>query len=183
MKLSAHLSRRLVAGVGLASAAILLPAAALASSAAPAAKAAPAVACGSSVTELWSAAQSDGAAGSSYFQIELSNIRHTTCTLFGYPGVSTLDIHGHQVGLSATHGGGRVTATLVPGGTAHFVLKVTNAGAVCGSPVNTSTLRVFAPGQTTAKLIGFPSQACLGHSLLFVDSVHNGTGIPGFSIQ
>ncbi len=187
MKLTTRLSRRIVAGVSLAAAAILLPTAALASSAASSAAsgsaAGPAGTCAATATRLWYAVPSEGAAGSSYWQIELSNVGHTTCTFFGYPGVSALDIHGHQVGLAATHSGGRVSATLPPGGTAHFVLRVVDAGAVCAHPVRAVLLRVFGPGQLHSNIVGFPSEQCRGKSLMSVDSVHPGTGIPGFTIR
>lgn len=183
MNLSIRLSRRIVAGASLAAAAVLLPTAALASSAASGSSAHPAATCSSSVTRVWYGLPSDGAAGSSFFQIEISNIGHSTCSFFGYPGVSALDIHGHQVGLPATHSGGRLLVTLAPGGTTHFVLRVVDAGIVCAHPVNATVLRVFPPGQTHAQILGFPSQGCPGKSVLSVDSVHPGTGIPGFTIR
>ncbi len=183
MNLSTRLSRRIVAGVGLAAAAILLPTAALASPAAPNSAASPAAVCAATATRLWYAVPSDGAAGSSFWQIELSNIGHTTCTFFGYPGVSALDIHGHQVGLAATHSGAKVTVTLRPGATAHFVLRVVDAGVVCAHPVNAVLLRVFGPGQLHAQRVGFASQQCPGKSVMSVDAVHPGPGIPGFTTR
>lgn len=184
MKLSSHLSRRIVAGLSLASAAILLPTAALASSSTAGAPARPAVAtCTAIGTRLWWAVPSDGTAGSSYFQIELSNITHATCTFYGYPGVSTLNTAGNQVGLASTGSGAKVSVTLAPGATAHFVLRVIDAGAKCAHPVNTVLLRVFGPGQFHANTVGFPSQACPGQRLLYVDAVHPGAGIPGYTIN
>ena len=182
MKLSTRLSRRLAVGVGLASAAILLPTAALASSAVAGAPGRPAVpACISTHTRVWYGVPGDAATGHIRFQLQFSNIGHSTCSFFGYPGVSALDIHGHQVGLPASHSGTRLTVTLAPGGTAHVVLELTQAAFVCAHPVKTSVLRVFAPGQTHAQLVEFPSASCPGKSLLHVDALHPGAGIPGFS--
>lgn len=181
MKLTTPFSRRMLMGVSMAAAAILLPTAALASSAASGSAAAPAGTCAATATRLWYGVPSEGAAGSSFWQIELSNIGHTTCSFFGFPGVSALDIHGHQVGLAATHTGVRVGATLVPGATAHFVLRVVNAGAVCAHPLHGVLLRVFGPGQFHSNIVGFVSEQCPGKSLMSVDSVHPGTGIPGFT--
>ena len=182
MKLSTRLSRRLAAGVGLASAAILLPTAALASSAVAGAPSGPAVpACISTHTRVWYGVPGDAATGHIRFQLQFSNIGHSTCSFFGYPGVSALDIHGHQVGLPASHSGTRLTVTLAPGSTAHVVLEVTQAAFVCAHPVKTSVLRVFPPGQTHAQLVEFPSGGCPGRSLLHVDALHPGAGIPGFS--
>lgn len=190
MKVTSRAGRRLAAGAGLACAAILLPTAALAASGATAARgsaAAPArqavAACRSAGTEVWHAAENNGALGTILYEIEISNVGHHACTLFGYPGVSEINIHGHEVGLPATHGGTKLLVTIVPGGTAHFVLKVVEAGAVCRHPVNGSTLRVFPPGQTVSQLLLFPNQMCPGRSTMSVDAVHAGTGIPFFSLH
>lgn len=184
MKLTSPAGRRLAAGLGLACAAVLLPTAALASSAGPAAPAHPAVAaCHHAATEVWNAAEGDGAAGTIRYEIEISNVGHSACTLFGYPGVSELNIHGAEVGPPATHGGTKFLVTLRPGGTAHFVLAVIDAGAVCGHPVNGSTLRVFPPGQFSSQLLLFPNQMCKHRPTMFVDAVHPGTGIPFFSLR
>jgi Protein of unknown function (DUF4232) len=182
MNISTRLSRRLAAGVGLASAAILLPTAALASSATAGAPSRPAAAaCISTHTRVWYGVPGDGATGHIFFQLQFSNIGHSTCSFFGYPGVSAVDIHGHQVGLSASHSGTRLNVTLAPGGTAHVVLEVTQAGFVCAHPVKTALLKVFPPGQTHAQLVSFASAGCPGKSLLHVDALHPGAGIPGFS--
>jgi Protein of unknown function (DUF4232) len=175
-------TRRIATGISVAAAAILLPTAALASSASPAAPARPtAPACTASATEVWYGEPGDGAAGSSFFQLEFTNIGHSTCSFFGYPGVSADNIHGHIVGKPATHSGGRVLAVLTPGATAHVVLRVVDAGAICSHPLNASALRIFAPGQRASEIIGLATQGCPGTSVLHVDSIHPGTGIPGFT--
>ena len=182
MKLTTRLSRRLAVGIGLASAAILLPTAALASSAVAGAPSRPAVpACISTHTRVWYGEPGDGATGHIFFQLQFSNIGHSTCSFFGYPGVSAIDIHGHQVGKPASHSGARLTVTLAPGGTAHVVLVVTQAGFICAHPVKAALLRVFPPGQTHAQLVPFSSGGCRGKSVLHVDALHPGAGIPGFS--
>ncbi len=79
--------------------------------------------------------------------MQISNVGHSTCTLFGYPGVSLLNGSGHQVGLPASHSGSKSTVVIAPGGTAHFVLTVTDPFIVCAHPVKGSVLRVFAPGR------------------------------------
>jgi hypothetical protein len=180
MNITTRLSRRLAAGIGLAGAAILLPTAALASSAAPSHPSAP-PGCTSVHTRVWYGLPGDGAAGHVFYQLQFSNIGRSTCTFFGYPGVSALDIHGHQVGNPATHSGAKLTVTLAPGATAHVVLEVTNASLVCAHPVRAAVLRVFPPGQFHAQLVGFPSQGCPGKSVMHVDAMHPRAGIPGFS--
>lgn len=182
MKISTWLSRRLAVGIGLASAAILLPTAALASSAVAGAPSRPAVAaCISTHTRIWYGVPGDAATGHIFFPLQFSNIGRSTCSFFGYPGVSAVDIHGHEVGLPASHSGTRLTVILAPGATAHVILEVTQAAFVCSHPVKTSVLRVFPPGQTHAQLVPFPSAGCRGKSVLHVDALHPRAGIPGFS--
>jgi hypothetical protein len=180
MNITKRLSRRLAAGIGLAGAAILLPTAALASSAAPSHPSAP-LGCTSVHTRVWYGLPGEGAAGRVFYQLQFSNIGHSTCTFFGYPGVSALDSHGHQVGKPATHSGAKLTVTLAPGATAHVVLAVTNASPLCANPVKAVALRVFPPGQFRAQHVPFPSQGCPGKSVMHVDAMHPRAGIPGFS--
>ena len=180
MNITTRLSKRFAIGIGLAGAAILLPTAALASSAAPSHPSAP-PGCTSVHTRVWYGLPGDGAAGHVFFQLQFSNIGHSTCTFFGYPGVSALDTHGHQVGLPATHSGTKFTVTLAPGATAHVVLAVTDASLLCAHPVKAAVLRVFPPGQFHAQRVGFPSEGCAGKSVMHVDAMHPRAGIPGFS--
>ena len=116
-----------------------------------------------------------------FFQLEFSNIGQSSCTFFGYPGVSAVDIHGHQVGQPVSHSGTRLTVTLAPGATAHVVLEVTQAGFICAHPVKAAVLKVFPPGQRHAQLVDFPSEGCPGRSVLHVDALHPRAGIPGFT--
>ena len=181
MHLTTRLGRRIALGLGLAGTAILLPTAALASSghSGAAARTAAAPACTSNHTRVWWGAPGDGASGHIFFPLQFSNIGQSTCTLFGYPGVSALDSNGHQVGLPATHSGAKQLVTLAPGATAHVILAVTQAGLVCSSPVDAASLKVFAPGQTHAELVPLATQACPGKSVLHVDAMHPRAGIPG----
>jgi hypothetical protein len=184
MNLTARVSRRLAAGIGLACAAIALPTAALASSAAASAPSATAAAaCRGASTEVWTGQPGDGTAGTSFFQLEISNIGHHACTLFGYPGVSAVNGSGKQVGLPASHSGNKALITIAPGGTAHVVLAVTDPGAVCAHPVSGSELRVFAPGQTNSHRTPFAVSVCPHQVTLHVDAVHAGAGIPFFSTR
>src|SRR5258708_25414097 len=86
--------------------------------------------CRSANTRVWYGLPGDGAAGHIFYQLQFSNIGHSACTFFGYPGVSALDIHGHQVGKPATHTGAKLPLTLAPGTTAHLGLEVPTASAV-----------------------------------------------------
>lgn len=185
MKMSVRAGRRLVVGLSLASAAVLLPTAALASSAGSSAPTRMVTGrCLSQNTTVWDAQPGNAAAGSVYYDLEFSNVGHSACTLFGYPGISALDSHGNQVGLPAT----RINQpgphiTLQPGGTAHVILRVADAGAVCQHPVNAVDLKIFPPGQFSAQHLPFATQACPGHSVLSVDALHPNTGIPNYQSQ
>lgn len=168
--------------VGLGAAAMLSATGAVAATGALAAPSVPAVAaCSSSHLSLWTAAQGDAAAGHAFFQVQISNVGHSSCSLFGYPGVSVLNNGGHQVGLPAGHNGPKSTVVIAPGGTSHFVLTVTDPGIVCAHPVKASLLKVFAPGTFHALQTNFSTSVCPHSVTLNVDAVHAGAGIPGFS--
>jgi hypothetical protein len=186
MKAPTRLSRRLAAGAGLTAAAILLPAAALASSAASGSTAQarqPAAVCAAANTQVWYGLPADHSAGHAHFAFQVSNIGHSTCTFFGYPGVSALNSHGIEVGKPASHSGAKVTVTLAPGATAHFILTVTNAFLVCAHPVKATSIRVFPPGQFHAQIMPLATLQCVHKSVMAVDAVHPRAGIPGFSIS
>ncbi|MBV9282464.1 MAG: hypothetical protein JOZ41_20490, partial [Chloroflexi bacterium] len=92
---------------------------------------------------------------------------------------------GRQVGLKSRHDPlvSVRTVTLGPGQTAHVVLFITDAGALC-RPVPTNGLSVRAPGEPSA--VDFPLVAfgaCRGRSTLRVDAINPGVGIPYYTIR
>jgi hypothetical protein len=108
--------------------------------------------------------QGDGAAGSTYFKLKLTNLSGHTCTLAGYPGVSAVDLSGHQLGSAATRNQSRVRVVrLASHATATAVLRITVAGnypfARC-HPVTAAGLRVYPPNQRAARVVPFPFSAC-----------------------
>lgn len=182
--------RRLVAGIGLAGAAILLPTAALASSsevtsarATDHAAARTVPACHAASTRVWYGLPAEHATSKAFYELQISNVGRSACTFFGFPGVSALDKNGNQVGRPATTYGHRIGVTLRPGDTAHAVLVVINASVVCNHPVKATQIRVFPPGQFRAQSVPLSSLGCPGKSVLRIDSVHPGAGIPFFSIR
>ena len=185
MNLTSRAARRIAGGLALAGMAVLLPAAALAAPAGAGHRvaAASAPACTSGNTRVWVGLPGDGTAGTTFFQLQFSNIGRTACTFFGFPGVSAIRANGHQAGLGAGRTGLPRLVVLAPGATAHAVLGATDAGAVCAHPVRTATLRVFPPGQRRAQFVPLATEACLHRSVLRVRAVHSGTGIPGFTIR
>ncbi|HEY7430542.1 MAG TPA: DUF4232 domain-containing protein [Streptosporangiaceae bacterium] len=173
----------------MACAAILLPATALAAPghpAAPAAAAAPK--CALSDLSVWLGIPGDSAAGSTFYQLEMSNISKHSCTLIGFPGVSAVGLGGHQLGSAATrdHSDPKHLVTLGTGGTAHAVLQIVDAGVFQPSachPKNAIGLRVFPPNDARSEVIGFTFKACQtkGPKFLSVRVTRAGTGIPNFS--
>ncbi len=210
MKLMIRSPRRTVMAAAIASAAILLPAVALASSGGSGTSAAALAArTASTGAAEATAAQSHGvseprcvrswltswvgvpgglAAGSAYYQLEISNVSGQTCTLYGFPGVSALAADGRQLGRAAArdYGETELTVTLQPYQTAHVVLQITDVGnfspRAC-HPATAQALRVYAPGDYTSMKIRFTLRGCArrGPVYLHVSTTIAGTGIPGYT--
>lgn len=110
---------------------------------------------------------SGGAAGTAYQQVLFRNHGRTSCTLFGYPGVSFTDPSGRQLGVPARRvnlTGQRVTAvTLAPGQFANAAVGIPDPynfpGGACHR-VTASDLRVYPPDQYASVLVPFPVQVC-----------------------
>lgn len=109
-----------------------------------------------------------GAAGTTYYSLELTNSGSTTCTISGYAGVSYVtNAAGTQVGAAARRDPGTVaTVTLAPGKAAVATLGLVEAGNYgpsCGqTPV--AGLRVFPPNQTQALYVPHLSTGCSNSS-------------------
>jgi len=157
--------------VGLAGAVALTGAIALAASpiaSASRARAATVPACTTSGLVIWMNTMGNGTAGSIYYTLEFTNLSGHACTLGGYPGVSAVDLSGHQLGSA----GGRDnfspahTVTLTTSGahqTATATLRIVDAGnfgsSVCGM-TTAAGIRVYPPNQTASKVVPFPFSAC-----------------------
>jgi len=214
MNLTRHAMRRTIAATAITSAAILLPAIALASSgsSAPSNKAvaktavaktasaktsaaknaaannAAAAGCPRGYLTSWLGIPGNGAAGSTYYELEISNVSGQTCTLYGYPGVSAVKGGGGQLGSAADRAPGHteLVVTLAPYQTAHVVLQITDVGVYSPSachPANAVALRVYAPGDYSSMLVPFSFRACAkrGPIFLHVSTTIAGAGIPGYS--
>jgi hypothetical protein len=111
-------------------------------------------------------AQGGAAAGSTYVPIDFTNTSGNACTMDGYPGVSFVrSPSGGQLGNAATRNPAAPPAmvTLVPGGVAHAVLRVAEAGNYSQSactPVTAHWLKIFPPDQATAIYAHYDVQAC-----------------------
>ena len=191
MKLAPGGRRAAVAAV--ACTAILFPAAALASPGSPPAAATSGAAttvprCHRAGLTAWLGIPGGFTNGSDYYELEISNVSGTACTLYGYPGVSAVNARGRQLGSAAAreHTVSTRLVTLAPGATAHVVLSINHiydfGPAIC-HPAAAVGLRVYAPGDYTALEVPFSFRACAkrGLAYLHVTTVDAGTGIPGYS--
>jgi len=109
---------------------------------------------------------SDGYAGGVYQTIDFTNTSGSTCTLFGYPGVSLVTGPPYQqLGVPAkrtTTARAKVVA-LAPGATANAVLQIVNAlnfpSPSC-QPTKATALKVYPPNQFTAVYLPSTSYGC-----------------------
>jgi hypothetical protein len=141
----------------LALAAPNLPARAAADSATPR--------CATSNLVVWLDTQGDGAAGSVYYRLEFTNLSNRTCRLFGYPGVSAVDVRGRRLGSRAARNRALTPrpVTLARGASASAVLQIVQADNFATAScrvVLAAGLRVFPPDQTASKVVPFPFRAC-----------------------
>jgi Protein of unknown function (DUF4232) len=121
--------------------------------------------CATSGLVVWLDTQGNGAAGSVYYHLKFTNLSGRACTLYGYPGVSAVDLAGRQLGSAASRNAAHRPnlVTLPSGATATAVLRIAEADNFPASrcrPVTAAGLRVYPPNQTAAKPIPFPFRAC-----------------------
>jgi hypothetical protein len=188
MNLTSRTWRRVGVVASAISAAVLVPAVALAAPghAGPAARTAAPPKCTSSQLRVWLGVPGDGAAGSTQYQLELSDISSRSCTVFGFPGVSAFGPHGQLGSAAGRSGGGSRLITLHTGATVHVELSIADVGnftrSVC-RPVTADGLQVFPPNDTVSQRVPFPFAACSkrGPVYLHISTSVTGTGIPGFS--
>jgi len=112
--------------------------------------------------------ESEGAAGSVYLTVGLTNLGKRPCVLRGHPGVAFVGRHGRQIGAPAAWSGGAGTlVTLGTGGRATFVVRYVQAGIQtgCQKPASIATasgLRIYPPGSLRAKYLPLPGlRACV----------------------
>ncbi len=189
MRLSSRMSRRLAVGIAVASAAILVPVATMAASAASAtsARAAAVPRCVNAHPALpggafvWLGQPGNGYAGGTSYPIEITNVGRHACVLRGVPRVAAVS-SGHLVGAPALGLAGR-PVTLQPGATAHILLNVADAGAVCPSQHSvTAAAVVYLPGQSAGQSAWMTAKVCRGKPgggvLFFAGPIGAGAGIP-----
>jgi hypothetical protein len=125
---------------------------------------------------------SQGAAGTIYQVIVLTNTSASDCTLYGYPGVSFVTSRGgSQVGAPATKNPAVKAAqlTLAPGGKANVLLAVHDAGAFPDCRLTSAGwLRIYPPGDYGSLYVQYKAQTCANaaKSILTVTAVSPGAG-------
>jgi len=109
---------------------------------------------------------SDGYAGGVYQTIDFTNTSGSTCTLFGYPGVSLVTGPPYQqLGVPAkrTTTTPAKVVTLAPGATANAVLQIVDAlnfpSPSC-QPTKAAALKVYPPNEFTAVYLPDTSYGC-----------------------
>jgi len=155
-------SRKLIGVAVLACAAAFVPVATLVAATTPAGAVAPQ--CTTAGLVVWINTEGNGTAGSTYFDLEFTNLSGKTCTVWAYSGVSAVNLAGHQLGSAASPGGGpKPVINLANGVTATARLQIVDTGVYSKSQcrqVHAAGLRVYPPNQTASKMIPYPFLAC-----------------------
>jgi hypothetical protein len=97
--------------------------------------------------------------------VEITNAGAHACALYGYPGVSAVNLAGTQLGAPANR---NVTLSpksiaLVVGGTATAILQITDTGVYSPTschPTRAAGVRVYPPEQKAAKVVPYPFMTC-----------------------
>lgn len=112
------------------------------------------------------ASEGGAAAGSNYVLLTFTNRSVSTCTMYGYPGVSFVGKdNGTQLGVPAVRNRSAAPADvrLGAGATTTALLQIANAGNYdvkqC-APTTADGFRVYPPGSETAAYVAFAAQAC-----------------------
>jgi hypothetical protein len=150
-----------------------------AASAAPAPATAPT--CATSALSVWvDPDQSDGAAGTDAYPLEITNHGGRACTLKGYPGVSATTLSGRQLGDAASRQPvfAATLVTIPAGGTAHADLFYHDVEVVTSGckPAQASLIKVYPPNSKQADVGFFSLQVCTlkNHGYLAISVIRSG---------
>jgi hypothetical protein len=99
----------------------------------------------------------EGAAGSQYRPLQITNNGSAACSLFGFPGVSIVDAAGHQVGKPADRDGSQARGKVVlkPGQRESVTLRIVDAanyGSAC-KLTDGAGIRVYPPGEKQSVVV------------------------------
>lgn len=127
--------------------------------------------------------QGQGAAGTLYQIIVLTNTSNSACTLYGYPGVSFVTGQGGSVIGAPASRDPLIPATLItlqPGQAASALVGITDAGALpqsaCG-PGTSDWMQIYPPGDRGSLFVQYQAQVCTrpGEKFMRVTAMHAGT--------
>ncbi len=129
--------------------------------------------CSTNHLVIWIDTQGSGTAGSTYYDLEFTNLSGQPCTLLGFPKVAAVNLADHQLGNAASDNGSHqpFTVTLANGATAAAVLRVADVSNFPGSKCHAQTaagLSVYPPRRTVAKIVPFPFRACSSTGPVFL---------------
>ena len=124
-----------------------------------------------------------GYAGGVYVVIDFTNTGASTCTLFGYPGVSLVKGPPYtQIGLAAKRSATtpKAVVTLAPGATANALLQIVDAlnypSASC-APTKATALKIYPPNQTEPVYLPNTSSGCAKPvQIMYIGAVRPGSG-------
>ncbi len=124
-----------------------------------------------------------GYAGGVYEVIDFTNTSGSTCTLYGYPGVSLVSGPPYtQIGLAAKRSTSTPVklVTLAPGATANALLQIVDAlnypPPSCG-PTKATALKIYPPNQTAPVYLPNTSNGCAKPvQIMYVGAVQPGSG-------
>lgn len=126
---------------------------------------------------------SDDATGHHFQNLDFTNISKSSCFIVGFPGVSYVDYHGHQVSQPAVRDGNKgPRIVLAPGQIASADVSMTDPGVfdpgTCKA-VSVAGLRVYPPDSFLAMFVSKPSTACSGpvEPQLLVQTMVRGPGV------
>jgi hypothetical protein len=107
----------------------------------------------------------DGAAGTIFYPIIFTNTGPVRCTLTGFPGVSSVDAHGRQIGGPANREpvSPARPVVLAPRGSASAVYgqaQALNFPRTPCRPVTARALRVYPPNETRSRILALTHLAC-----------------------
>jgi hypothetical protein len=124
-------------------------------------------ACQPSGIDDWLDTNGSGAAGTTLYRLEFTNLSGHACTLQGGPFAFAVNLSGHQIGNDAVfnHVFPANIVTVGNGKTVHAVLGIVHTGNFSPSackPVIAAGLKVFAPIgiNEVGRIVPFPFSAC-----------------------
>jgi uncharacterized protein DUF4232 len=120
--------------------------------------------CGTSALRM-TLGPGSAAAGHFYRPVIFTNISGTSCTLYGYPGISFVAaIGGKQIGAAAGRSpASKQLVVLVPGGKAHALLDLLDVlnfpPPVCAAS-SAHWLKIYPPNQFSAGYLRWTAEVC-----------------------